>query len=163
MIHSRPFGVVMAGNARKSIRPCRIGCRKWRSIKSAELPWLLCTRKDARKAGLRKSGQRTIRFEALLVGKTLLFKAPPDISFEIGSLALRWVYRQRIQDCRILTLCCTDRQADAVSVTSFVVRRGGHTPAGRVRACDLAREQRRPPQSRDAAPCVSATHCRSRA
>jgi hypothetical protein len=41
-------------------------------------PWLLCTRKDARKAGLRKSGQRTIRFEALLVGKTLLFKAPPE-------------------------------------------------------------------------------------
>src|SRR3984893_14261692 len=70
---------------------------------SVLLPWLLCTRKDARKAGLRKSGQRTIRFEALLVGKTLLFKAPPDISFEIGSLALNWVYRQRIQDCRILT------------------------------------------------------------
>jgi hypothetical protein len=61
------------------------------------------------------------------------------------------------------TLCCTDRQADAVSVTSFVVRRSGHTRAGRVRACDLAREQRRPPQSRDAAPCVSAAHRRSRA
>ena len=26
-------------------------------------PWLLCTRKDARKAGLGKSGQRTIGFE----------------------------------------------------------------------------------------------------
>src|SRR3954449_13433728 len=103
MIHSRPFGVVMAGNARKSTRPCRIGCRKWRAINSAELPWLLCTSKDARKAGLRKSGQRTIRFEALLVGKTLSFKAPPDMSFEIGSLALDRVYRQRIQDCRILT------------------------------------------------------------
>jgi hypothetical protein len=60
-------------------------------------------------------------------------------------------------------LCCMDRQADAVSVTSFVVRRGGHTPVGRVRACDLGREQRRPPQSRDAALCVSATRRRSRA
>jgi NAD(P)-dependent dehydrogenase (short-subunit alcohol dehydrogenase family) len=48
-------------------------------------------------------------------------------------------------------------------VTSFVIRRGGHTPAGRVRACDLGREQRRPPQSRDAAACVSATRRRSRA
>jgi GNAT superfamily N-acetyltransferase len=61
------------------------------------------------------------------------------------------------------SLCCTDRQADAVSVTSFVVRRGGHIPAGRVRAYDLTREQRWPPQPRDAAPCVSATHRRSRA
>ena len=63
--------------------------------------------------------------------------------------------------CPAEPLCCTDRQADAVSVTSFVVRRGGYTPAGRVRACDLAREQRRPPQWRE--PCVSATHRRSRA
>jgi hypothetical protein len=62
-----------------------------------------------------------------------------------------------------MPLCCTDRQAGAVSVTSFVVRRCGHTPAGRVRACDLAGEPRRPPQWRDAAPCVSATHRRSRA
>src|SRR6266446_2086063 len=68
-----------------------------------------------------------------------------------------------VADSRVTPLCCTDRQADVVSVTSFVVRRSGHTPAGRVRACDLAREQRRPPQSRDAAPCVSATHRRSRA
>jgi uncharacterized protein YjbI with pentapeptide repeats len=60
-------------------------------------------------------------------------------------------------------LCCTDRQADAVSVTSFVVRRGGHTPAGRVRACDLVHELRRQPQSCVGAPCVSATRRRSRA
>jgi hypothetical protein len=50
-------------------------------------PWLLCTRKDARKAGLRKSGQRTIGFESLFAGKTLLLKAPPEMSFEIGSIA----------------------------------------------------------------------------
>jgi hypothetical protein len=60
-------------------------------------------KKDARKAGLRKSGQRTIRFEALLVGKTLLFKAPPDISFEIGSLALDWVYVKEFKIAAFLT------------------------------------------------------------
>jgi hypothetical protein len=48
-------------------------------------------------------------------------------------------------------------------VTSFVIRRGGHTPAGRVRACDLGREQRRPPLSHGAVACVSATRRRSRA
>jgi len=43
--------------------------------------------KDARKAGLRKSGQRMIRFESRFVGKTLLFQAPPKTSFAIGSIA----------------------------------------------------------------------------
>jgi|SRR5271165_7191444 len=37
-------------------------------------PWLLCTRKDARKAGLRKSGQRAIGFESLFAGENALIQ-----------------------------------------------------------------------------------------
>ena len=59
--------------------------------------------------------------------------------------------------------CCMDRQADVVAARSFLIRRGGHTLAGRVRASGSVRVQRWRPQSPDAARCAHAAPRRSRA
>jgi hypothetical protein len=64
-----------------------VGPLNLRALDICAAPWLLRARKDARKPSLRKSVQRTIRFESLFVGKNALLRSAPETSFEIGSIA----------------------------------------------------------------------------